>query len=305
MNNVIDLLKYLATPKTIEELAGMLKLDVTRVEQLINSVETVERKLLQMNQRGNYFITRKLDWFSAQDLAIRLSHPLNYRDNHGYTVHVLPQVESTNNYALQNIANYAHKSIITTEFQSAGRGRNDKRWLQRVATDIAMSAVYWFSLPFNYQLLPLISAIAINRLLRYYGLTTLIKWPNDVLLTTKEKLAGILVESGVRGDKRYVVIGIGMNNTLGLKRDELLFYLVKYLDDVIYEYQTFGFSALKQEWLDNCVHYQQQIKVMRRSVLITSGIHIGIDDSGALLVQDRAQKITSYISADISIILPE
>jgi BirA family biotin operon repressor/biotin-[acetyl-CoA-carboxylase] ligase len=296
MSNVIELLTYLQTPKSLVQLQAVLNLSVLDLAKLIDESEQLERGLIRVDQAGNYFVTRKLDWFNKEQIIARL-----YQSNINYSVEIVPQLPSTNSYVLSNIANYANKSVVTTEFQSHGRGRNDKRWINRVATDIAVSIVYWFELAFNYQLLPLVAVIAVNRLFKQYQINTRIKWPNDVLLISKEKIAGILVESGVLDNKRYIVIGIGIDNIIGANRTELLINLTKHVDEIIKSYQLLGFTDLKQEWLTNCIHYNQSVNILRNQELIESGVNIGIDDSGALLIRNSAGKINKYSSIDVSL----
>ena len=53
------------------------------------------------------------------------------------------------------------------------------------------------------------SAVAVTRVLSILNIESTIKWPNDVKVGGK-KICGILPESVVT-DKRYVVVGIGVN----------------------------------------------------------------------------------------------
>jgi BirA family biotin operon repressor/biotin-[acetyl-CoA-carboxylase] ligase len=56
-----------------------------------------------------------------------------------------------------------------------------------------------------------VSALALLDLLGDLGFSPLVKWPNDILLGSK-KVAGILIENGIRGHKlTHSVMGIGLN----------------------------------------------------------------------------------------------
>ncbi len=217
-----------------------------------------------------------------------------------YNLIILQETPSTNTYVLNDINKFKDKTVVMAEYQSCGRGRGNKVWLSKLAVDITVSFVYWLDLEVKYEVLPLVVAVAVNRLLKDCKIKTKIKWPNDIHLENGEKICGILVESGINQGKRFVVIGIGLDNVNNLERNYLLFSLIKNLDNVMSEFLVFGFSLIKQEWLDNCVHHKHQVSVLRNNEILSSGINVGISDSGALLVESD-NHITEYNSANISL----
>ncbi len=239
---------------------------------------------------------KSLNWLDKEKINVLLV------ENHlsDYNINILPETPSTNTYALNNIDVIIDKSVITTEYQSNGRGRGDKVWLSKKAVDITASFVYWLDLGVKYEVLPLVVAVAINRLLKDCKIQTKIKWPNDIHLENGEKICGILVESGIKQGRRYVVIGIGLDNIANLERNYLLFTLIKHLDNIMSEFLVFGFSLIKQEWLDNCIHHKCQVSVLRDDEILSSGTNVGINDSGSLLVESD-NNITEYTSANISL----
>lgn len=297
MSKRIDLLRCVTIPKSIASIIEEFNISNLGMEELIDSIDSIERGLINMNSLGRLFLSRKLDWLSAD----KIKSLLESRELFEYKVEILDEVPSTNSYVLDRIDEYADKSVITTEFQSLGRGRANKRWMSRVAKDITLSFVYWFNSEFKLDLLPLITAVAINRLLKDLQIRSKIKWPNDVLLENSEKVCGILVESGVRQNRKFAVIGIGLNNSSDHNRNTLLADLIYNLDNVISEYQVFGFNLLKQEWLDNCIHYQKPVTIIKDDVVIATGINVGISDNGTLLVADIDNIIKEYSSANITL----
>jgi len=106
--------------------------------------------------------------------------------------------------------------VYTADFQTAGRGRLDHKWLSPPGTNLMMSVVLSVANlpPEHVATLPLAIGLAVARgvltLLIQGGLTPLIKWPNDVLVNGK-KLAGILCER--QGDNVIVGVGINVNQT--------------------------------------------------------------------------------------------
>ena len=97
--------------------------------------------------------------------------------------------------------------VYVADFQSAGRGRLDHRWLSSPGENLMMSAVVSVAghAPESVATLPLIVGLAVAKGLPSDQLPEL-KWPNDVMVGGR-KIAGILCE---RVDD-CVIVGIGVN----------------------------------------------------------------------------------------------
>ncbi|MBP5791251.1 MAG: biotin--[acetyl-CoA-carboxylase] ligase [Kiritimatiellae bacterium] len=98
--------------------------------------------------------------------------------------------------------------VFTADFQSAGRGRLDHKWLGERGANLAMSAVIDVSgiEPHEAATLPLVIGLAVAEGLEPFAGPLMLKWPNDIYLSGR-KLAGILCERN--GDS--VIAGIGVN----------------------------------------------------------------------------------------------
>lgn len=100
--------------------------------------------------------------------------------------------------------------VFTADFQTAGRGRLDHKWLSPPGTNLLMSAVVGVEglEPARVATLPLTVGLAVVKALppEIRGEKIALKWPNDVLLG-RRKVSGILCER--HGD--IVVAGIGVN----------------------------------------------------------------------------------------------
>lgn len=103
--------------------------------------------------------------------------------------------------------------VFVADFQTAGRGRLDHKWLSPPGANLMMSAVLSVAgLSCEaVSTFPLVVGLAVVRAVR--GLlpaevarTILLKWPNDVLVGGR-KVAGILCER----DGERVIVGIGVN----------------------------------------------------------------------------------------------
>ncbi|HEX8103317.1 MAG TPA: biotin--[acetyl-CoA-carboxylase] ligase [Solirubrobacteraceae bacterium] len=92
-------------------------------------------------------------------------------------------------------------TIVTAAEQTAGRGRQGRRWTAPPGRALLLSVVVR-------ALDPLLSLRAGLAVADVVGADARVKWPNDVLVDGR-KVAGILVEG--RPQEGWAVIGIGVN----------------------------------------------------------------------------------------------
>jgi BirA family transcriptional regulator, biotin operon repressor / biotin---[acetyl-CoA-carboxylase] ligase len=119
----------------------------------------------------------------------------------------LRETTSTNELARRlGAAGAPHGTLVTTDFQTAGRGRQGRTWTAPAGQALLLSLV----LRRNDPLLPLRAGLAVADLA---GGDARVKWPNDVLLRDR-KVAGVLVEG--RPQEGWTVVGIGVNVALDL-----------------------------------------------------------------------------------------
>ena len=118
----------------------------------------------------------------------------------------LRRTDSTNRRARElALAGAPHGTLVTAAEQTAGRGRQGRRWSAPSGSALLMSLLLRSPPP----LLPLIAALAVCDVA---GDQALIKWPNDIVIVrgdTLAKLAGILAEG--RPQEGWAVLGIGLN----------------------------------------------------------------------------------------------
>lgn len=101
--------------------------------------------------------------------------------------------------------------VFTADFQTAGRGRLDHKWLSAPGENLMMSAVLDVEglSPEHVVTLPLVVGLAVLRGLSPFISSSNVlslKWPNDILVDGR-KLSGILCER--HGD--CVIAGLGVN----------------------------------------------------------------------------------------------
>ena len=118
---------------------------------------------------------------------------------------------STNDFARElALAGALGGTLVTATEQSAGRGRQGRRWTAPAGSSLLMSLL----LRSPPALLPLIAAVGVCDVV---GEDALIKWPNDIVLLGGSgllKLAGILAEG--RPQEGWAVLGIGLNVSVEL-----------------------------------------------------------------------------------------
>ena len=145
--------------------------------------------------------------------ALSLSLETQYFGHRDRLLYV-PTVESTNTLAMQIARERPDEGLVVlTDSQTAGKGRQGRRWVDVPGCNVLMSIVLRPSFPPH--LLVMIASLAvvdaIARVCKDCYAHAVIKWPNDVLIEER-KVAGILIETShdARG-QMLAVIGIGLN----------------------------------------------------------------------------------------------
>ena len=112
------------------------------------------------------------------------------------------ETDSTNERARElAVAGTPDGTLVTASEQSAGRGRQGRRWSAPRGRALLCSLV----VRDPPRLMPLAAGVAVAEVA---GPHALVKWPNDVLVDGL-KVAGILVEG--RPQEGWAVLGIGIN----------------------------------------------------------------------------------------------
>ena len=126
----------------------------------------------------------------------------------------LDTVDSTNAYAKALPVDKSEElTLVTAEFQEAGRGAGTNRWESERSKNLLFSIIaYPHQLQANQMFaLSEVTALSICSALSSYAEDFLIKWPNDIYHKDK-KIVGMLIENDLQGKfVRRSVIGIGVN----------------------------------------------------------------------------------------------
>lgn len=238
---------------------------------------------------------------------------------HPIVIHQLQSIDSTNQF-LKDLPPSHTIELCCAETQTNGRGRLGRTWHSPFAENIYCS----IRLPATHQLnrlagLSLVVSIAVIATLNQLGIhdTIKIKWPND-LLWNGQKLCGNLIE--IASDSS-VVIGIGLNvnsitqnHSLPDKpwcslyeithqiwdRNLLIAHLLSQLDHHIQQLIHHRLQSFLPTWQRLDYLLGHKITVSHHSKIVT-GLALGIDTTGQLLLKDASDIIHHLSSGDTTL----
>ena len=112
-----------------------------------------------------------------------------------------PECESTQLLLLGS--GLSEGAVGVTDHQTRGRGRLGRPWVEPSGTSVLASVLLQPPPERNAPELSLVAAVAVAQVIdQTTGLTSQIKWPNDVMLN-RRKVAGILAEQAGYGERGY------------------------------------------------------------------------------------------------------
>jgi len=227
-------------------------------------------------------------------------------------------VPSTNDLAKERLhaENVDDISVIIANAQSAGRGRNGKCFISP-KDGIYLSFVFTDDM-YRQPFVSFAPCIAVCETMeKLFNIKPQIKWPNDILLNGK-KVCGILTETQMSGDKRKIIIGIGINyltnvallpqdveRTAGslskysqnVSRNEFIAELTQKLDQMYIAYT-------EEQYL---FEYKKRTTMLGSNILVTTNKNrfhtkaLDICSDGSLLIQKNDGMIDNIYVGDVSI----
>jgi len=233
---------------------------------------------------------------------------------------VFDDLDSTNTTAKELAkAGSEEGTIVVARTQNHGRGRFERIW-ESPEGGVYLSLILRPSVSLEKTpLLSFIAALAVTKSIHVYGLHAAIKWPNDVRVNGR-KIAGILLESEGDGQMiNYVVVGIGINLTIDLKKlsDDIqarstslineLNYPVDYHEflktffmkfEHYYEvFQKQRYGEIIDEWkaYSDTLGKNVRVKTMTETL---QGAAFDVDQSGFLLLRIASGETKKILSGD-------
>ena len=122
------------------------------------------------------------------------------------------KVKSTNNSAIRIIKNSnIDYGMIIANKQERGRGQYGKKWISYNG-NLFVSFFYKLNhINISLKQVTKINCLLVKKLLSiYYKKKITYKKPNDLLID-KKKICGILQETLIKHNKKYLIVGIGIN----------------------------------------------------------------------------------------------
>ena len=122
------------------------------------------------------------------------------------------KVESTNKTAIRIIKNSnIDYGMVIANTQKRGRGQYGKKWISYNG-NLFISFFYKYDqLDVSLKQITKINCLLVKKLLStYYKKKIIFKKPNDLLIN-KKKICGILQEKISKLNKKYLIVGIGIN----------------------------------------------------------------------------------------------
>ena len=240
----------------------------------------------------------------------------------GKTVHFAKETDSTNSWIKRLAKDGAeHGTLAVAEYQSAGRGRFERRWEAPEGCSIMMTLLLRPEFSPQYaSMLTLVMGLAVAQAAKELGFEVSIKWPNDIVIS-KKKICGILTEMGTNGVKiNYVLIGVGINVNIKEFPEEMAdkatsLYLESgkefdrsQIPGLVMEafekyYEKFAatcdLSGLKEEYESILANYNQPVRVLAKEPY--EGVARGITDGGELLVEKTDGTIVAVSAGEVSV----
>lgn len=135
----------------------------------------------------------------------------------------LVEVDSTNAWLRSNLSNFAHGFVVSTDYQTTGKGQANNLWESQSGANLLMSILLEptkIATHEQFSLSQLVSVAIANVLQNALNREVRIKWPNDIYVGDK-KVCGILIENTlIGGQLAKSIIGIGVNvNQKAFKSD--------------------------------------------------------------------------------------
>ena len=302
-------------PQHVSQLARVVGMKPPQLNGFWQQMPGHIRGLLRQHD-GQWRLVRPLAVFAEESLQ-------QMAGKQGFRAQLKHECSSSNDEIMalaRQSADLAHKALCVAHFQTKGRGRQGRSWVNRQGECLMFSLGWAFDKP-QYELgsLALVAALACRRALADIGLDVNIKWPND-LVVANDKLAGILIETARVENRTVAVIGIGINFVLpkevenatsiqalfqtaskqGVSVKTLLNAVLAQLDALLNEYAQNGFASCVGEYDAANRDTGRPVLLLQEGRIVHEGVVKGVDAQGALrLLTDNGEK--TIVSGEISL----
>ena len=230
----------------------------------------------------------------------------------GQIIKYYQKLDSTNTKAWELISeNVENGTVVITDNQLKGRGRQSNRWLSTPGKSLAFSIILYPNVvPSQINLYSLIAGLAISDCLIEHDIQAQLKWPNDVLIKGK-KVGGILCESKISGGViRSMVIGIGLNVSEDItdlpvelcnkatslqieseKQYQLEILLANILNHLEHRINIKDTNSQLSDWEKRCAHLNQLVTFHSGNQKV-KGRFSGLSSTGQAIITINNEEVT-------------
>jgi BirA family biotin operon repressor/biotin-[acetyl-CoA-carboxylase] ligase len=194
---------------------------------------------------------------------------------------------------------------LRAERQSAGRGRQGRAWESPAGNLYISTLIRLRPSDPPAATLALVAAVALEEAVRTFGVSAILKWPNDLLIDGA-KLSGILLER----TEDAVVIGLGVNlahcpegldraatsmRVYGPAPDPQIFAetLAESFERWVARWRGEGLGPVRERWLDRAHPAGTALTARLADGSAVDGLFDGLTRDGALILRlaDGTQRV--------------
>ncbi len=234
------------------------------------------------------------------------------------------EIDSTNTWLAQRALEGAPEGLVAVaDFQSAGRGRLDRRWESPPGASLLCSILLRPNVaPDQLQLVVACVALAARAaLVRLSGVRPALKWPND-LIVGDAKIAGLLAEIVAVDERLAVVVGIGVNLThegpanvvsTSVRAESGVTITPPALLDILLDElearrasldSSDGQATLRDEYQRALVTLGRLVRVERTNDVLV-GLATSVDEFGQLIVVVNGEEVAVTVGDVVHVRVPE
>lgn len=236
----------------------------------------------------------------------------------------LEHIGSTNFYSqdLLSSGKVMETTVVYTMSQAKGRGMGKNIWLSEDNKNLLCSLIVFPELKAESHFsLSMIVSLAICEYLILKGVEAKIKWPNDIWVQNK-KLAGILIENSIMGDRiKSSVIGVGLNlnqtkfsseipNPVSLTQltnisydiDNEIVTISNLICNAISDLSKSDFLSIRKNYLTKIYRFNE-LSEFKSNDRIFKGTIISVNQTGHLVVKESAGNISEFYFKEIEFVL--
>lgn len=296
-----------------EVISKQLNVSRVAISKHIKKLRAEGYEILSQTNKG-YCLTEANDVLNASMIQQQLH-------DFYHTIEIVDTIDSTNDELKRRANDLEDGFVLIADTQNKGKGRNGRDFYSPKQSGIYMSLFLKPDLSIQHSLkLTACASVAIfEAIKKNYGLSSKIKWVNDVYLENK-KIVGILCEASLEmntASLEYMVIGMGINVHSFFKPQELQdiagsiedFSKVKVNRNVLirdilnyfYQYYT---NIHENTFLPI---YKENSYVLFKDVIIYEKQNsyparvLDIDENANLIIQKEDKSIATLSSGEVSL----